>query len=183
MEWGTIVMAQESTMDEKNIKSNNGNMMHELKERVKELNCFYQITKVVNDSKLSIDEALQKIVNLMPPAWQFPEITCVRITLEGRKEFKTENYKKTEWTQESDIVVEEKKIGRLEVAYLEEKPHAAEGSFLLEERRLIDAIASLLGKFIEERRIKEELEQQRKRLDSKNNEGRGKRDCSDIKNP
>ena len=63
------------------------------------------------------------------------------------------------------MLVEEKKIGRLEVLYLEEKPHAADGPFLLEERRLIDAIAGLLGKFIEERRIKEELEQQRRRLD------------------
>ena len=102
-------MTPESTMDEKNNESMNGNMMHELKERVKELNCFYQITKVVNDSKLSIDEALQKIANLMPPAWQFPEITCIRITLEGRKEIRTENYKKTKWTQESDIIVDEKK--------------------------------------------------------------------------
>ena len=165
MEWELNEMTEEITMDDKIIESTNGNMMRELKERVKELNCFYQITKVVNDSKLSIDEALQKIVNLMPPAWQFPETTCVRINLEGRKEFKTEKYKKTKWTQESDILIEEKKIGRLEVAYLEEKPHAADGPFLLEERRLIDAIASLLGKFIEERRIKEELEQQRKRLD------------------
>jgi predicted nucleotidyltransferase len=142
----------------------NGSMMHELKERVKELNCFYRITKIVRNSKFSIDEALQKIIELVPPAWQFPDITCARIHLNGR-EFTTENYKKTKWMIESNIVVEEKKIGVLEVYYLEEKPQENEGSFLTEERRLIDAIADLLGKFIEERHIKEEFEQQRRRLD------------------
>ena len=143
----------------------NGNMIHELKERVKELNCFYRITRIVNDSKLSIDEALQKIVELIPSAWQFPDITCVRIVLDKRKEFKTENFKKTKWTLESNLVIDEKKIGALEIYYLEEKPITDEGSFLKEERRLIDAISGVVGKFIEERRIKEELDQQRRRLD------------------
>jgi predicted nucleotidyltransferase len=152
-------------MEEKKIESTNGNMIHELKERVKELNCFYRITKIVNDSKLSIDEALQKIVELIPSAWQYPEITCVRIFLDKRKEFRTENYKKTKWTLESNLIVDEKKIGILEVHYLEEKPLTDEGPFLLEERRLIDAISGVIGKFIEERHIKEELEQQRRRLD------------------
>jgi pyruvate,water dikinase len=152
-------------MDEKNIESMNGNMIHELKERVKELNCFYRITRIVNDSKLSIDEALQKIVELIPPAWQFPDITCVRIVLDKRKEFKTENFKKTKWMLESNLVADEKKIGILEIYYLEEKPITDEGPFLKEERRLIDAISGVVGKFIEERRIKEELDQQRRRLD------------------
>jgi len=158
-------MTQELIMDEKNNESMNGNMMHELKERVKELNCFYRITRIVNDSKLSIEEALQKIVELIPPAWQFPDITSVRIVLDKRKEFKTENFKKTKWSLESNLVIDEKKIGTLEIYYLEEKPISDEGPFLKEERRLIDAISAVVGKFIEERRIKEELDQQRRRLD------------------
>ncbi len=152
-------------MDEKKNETMNGNMMHELKERVKELNCFYRITRIVNDSKLSIEEALQKIVELIPSAWQYPEVTCVRIVLDKRKEFKTENFKKTKWSLESSLRVEEKKIGSLEIYYLEEKPITDEGPFLKEERRLIDAISAVVGKFIEERRIKEELDQQRRRLD------------------
>ena len=158
-------MTQEITMDEKHNESMNGNMMRELKERVKELNCFYQITRIVNDSKLSIEEALQKIVELIPQAWQFPDITCVRIVLDKRKEFKTENFKKTKWMLESNLVADEKKIGILEIYYLEEKPITDEGAFLKEERRLIGAISAVVGKFIEERRIKEELDQQRRRLD------------------
>jgi pyruvate,water dikinase len=144
--------------------ASNGTMIHELKERVKELNCFYRITKIIRNSKLSIDEALQEIVKVIPPAWQYPDQTCVRIYLEGR-EFKTDNFQATQWNQVSDLVVDEKKIGVLEIFYLEERPQANEGPFLTEERKLIDAIADLLSKFIEERRIKEELERQRQKLD------------------
>jgi pyruvate,water dikinase len=142
----------------------NGIMIHELKERVKELNCFYRITKIIRNSKLSIDEALQEIVKVIPPAWQYPDGTCVRICLEGR-EFKTDNFQDTAWKLDSQIIVDEKKIGVLEIYYLEEYPPANEGPFLTEERKLIDAIADLLSKFIEERRIKEELERQRQKLD------------------
>jgi hypothetical protein len=142
----------------------NGTMIHELKERVKELNCFYRITKIIRNNKLSIDEALQEIVKVIPPAWQYPDHTCVRIYLEAR-EFKTDNFRETEWKQESEIIVDEKKIGVLQVYYLEKLPEANEGPFLTEERKLIDAIADLLSKFIEERRIKEELERQRQKLD------------------
>jgi hypothetical protein len=144
--------------------ASNGTMIHELKERVKELNCFYRITKIIRNSKLSIDEALQEIVKVIPPAWQYPDQTCVRIYLEGR-EIKTDNFQITQWKQVSDLVVDEKKIGVLEIFYLEERPEANEGPFLTEERKLIDAIADLLSKFIEERRIKEELERQRQKLD------------------
>lgn len=143
----------------------NGTMMHELKERVKELNCFFRITKIIRNSKLSIDEALQQIVVLIPQAWQFPDISCARIKLNDKREFKTENFKKTQWILESDIIAEDKKIGVLEVCYLEKKPQTDENPFLSEELRLIDAIADILGKFIEERQIKEELEKQRKKLD------------------
>jgi len=143
--------------------ASNGTMIHELKERVKELNCFYRITKIVRNSKLSTDEALQEVVKVIPPAWQHPVYTCARITLNGR-EFQTENFQKTQWVLGSDIAIDDTKIGILEVYYLEECSLENEGPFLTEERKLIDAIADLLGKFIEERRIKEELEQSRKKL-------------------
>jgi hypothetical protein len=140
--------------------------MNELKERVKELNCFYRITNIVKNSKLSTDEALQQIVEEMPPAWQYPQATCSQIALHGGKKFRTPNFQETEWVLLSNIVVDDKKIGSLEVYYLEQKPPTDEGPFLIEERRLIDAVADLIGQFIEERHVKEELKHQRKKLDT-----------------
>jgi hypothetical protein len=51
----------------------------------------------------------------------------------------------TTWKQIEAIIVNGKKIGTLEVCYLEEKSHAYEGPFLKEERFLIHGIAERLG--------------------------------------
>jgi len=122
----------------------------ELEERIKELNCFYKISEIVNDDSLSLDEAFQKIVETLPPSWQYPDITSARIKIRG-KEYTTENFEKTEWMQTSDITVKRKKIGEISVVYHEERSERDEGPFLEEERRLIDTLADLIGSFIQEK--------------------------------
>ena len=138
-----------------------------LKERVKELNCLYGLTNIVKNKNIKFDESLQKIVDLIPPSWQYPDITCARIIL-GDKEYKTKNFKVTKWSQVSDILYDDKKIGEIEVYYLDERPDIDEGPFLIDERRLIDAISDLLGKYIGESKIKKELDKVEKIIKSKN---------------
>jgi len=140
----------------KNNKQSNNSHIDKLKERVKELDCLYGLTEIVKNKHLSKNEVLQKIIKLIPPAWQYPNITCSRLILDGDV-YKTKNFKETKWSQVSNVIVDDKKVGTLEVYYLEEKPQMDEGPFLIEERRLIDAISDLLGKFIEENKIKEAL--------------------------
>ena len=53
--------------------------MSELAERVKELNCLFEISRLVEKRKLTLDEILQGIVDLIPSAWQYPDITCAKI--------------------------------------------------------------------------------------------------------
>jgi predicted nucleotidyltransferase len=145
-------------------KYNEDHEIDALKERVKELHCLYNLTNIVKDKALSFEDSIQKILDLIPPAWQYPEITCARIIIEG-KEYKTKNFKVTKWNQISNIISDDKKIGSLEVYYLEERPEIDEGPFFIDERRLIDAIADLLGNYISESHVKQELEKQRKKLD------------------
>ncbi len=150
-------------MNKKSIEKNIGNKVskhhvNELLERVKELNCLYGLTDIVKDKTLSMDEAIKKIIELIPPAWHYPDITCARITVDNQ-EYKNDNFKETKWSQISNIILDDKKIGILEVYYLEEKPQLDEGPFLIEERRLIDAISDLLGRYIGESRIKKELKE------------------------
>jgi len=144
------------TKGKKNTISSSHHQMDKLKERVKELDCLYGLTSIVKDRNLTKDEALQKIIALIPPAWQYPDITCTRIAIDD-KEYKTNNFKEAKWSQVSNIILDDKKIGVLEVYYLEEKPQLDEGPFLIEERRLIDAISDLLGKYVGESRIKDAL--------------------------
>lgn len=122
--------------------------VNELRERVKELNCLYAISKLLEEEHDSLEEVFKGVVDLIPPGWQYPEITCARITF-GDTEVKTENFRETEWVQKKEIFTDGGICGTLEVGYLEKRPERYEGPFLREERLLIQGIAEKLGKIIE----------------------------------
>jgi len=138
----------------------------QLNERVKELNCLYSTSNLIEKQDISIEEILQGTVELIPPAWQYPKITCARAVL-GDLKFKTNNFQETIWKQASDIIVHGDPVGRLEVYYLEEKPERNGGPFLAEERSLINAVAERLGKIIERRRAEEKIQKLNRSLKAK----------------
>jgi PAS domain S-box-containing protein len=140
-------------------------LAQELRERVKELNCLYGISKLAGRSGYSLEEILQGTVELIPPAWRYPEITCARILLDGQ-EYGTENFRDTAWKQTSTIFVQGKPAGRVEICYLEERPRRDEGSFLLEERTLLNAIAERLGRITERKHVEEALRSSQQFLQS-----------------
>lgn len=136
----------------------------DLGERVKELNCLYGISNLVETPGISLDEILQGTADLIPPAWQYAEITCARITLKGQ-EFSTKNYLESPWQQAADILVHGERCGRVQVGYLQERPlsdsaSGSEGPFQKEERNLINAIAELLGGIAERMRAEQHVRQQ-----------------------
>ena len=49
---------------------------HDLGERVKELKCLYGISNLVHRPDISLEEMPQGTVDLIPPGWQYPEVTC-----------------------------------------------------------------------------------------------------------
>jgi len=136
---------------------------HDLGERIKELNCLYNISHLVEKPDISLEETLQETVDLIPLSWQYPEITCARLILQDQT-FTTDNFNETVWKQASDIMVHGERIGTLEVVCLEERPGSDEGPFLKEERSLINAIVRRLGKVIERKQAEEALKQERDNL-------------------
>jgi diguanylate cyclase (GGDEF)-like protein/PAS domain S-box-containing protein len=127
-----------------------------LKERFKELNCLYSISALIELPDIPLEELLKKTIYLLPPAWQFPEITEARITLEGQI-FQTEHFRETSWMQSQKIMVHGNPAGQIDVCYLKERPINDEGPFLIEERQLIKAIAQRLGRVIERKKAEEAL--------------------------
>lgn len=121
-----------------------------LRERVKELTCLYGISRTTQLSGVALDEALQRIVDLLPPAWQFPEIARGRIVLD-RRTFTTEGFREARYRQAADLVIKGRPRGLVEVVYTEERPEFAEGPFLTEERSLIDTIAREVAALVERR--------------------------------
>ena len=136
-----------------------------LQERVKELNCLYGISKIVEKSDISLDETLQLIVELIPSAWQYPDIACARVILDG-KHFETRNFKKTKWIQSVDLGINGNIAGRVEVGYLRKKPEKDEGPFLKEERNLLNVIGERLAKIIERKRAEAALKSSHRQLRS-----------------
>ncbi len=127
--------------------------MEKLNKRVKELDCHYRLSSLKSNS---MEDLLQQTVEILPPAWQHSDKACARIILDG-KTYKTENFRQTQWKLASNLLLNGKLAGVVEVFYLEQLPQANEDPFLIEEKNLLDVIAIRISKIVERVRGKEAL--------------------------
>jgi len=135
-----------------------------IQERTKELSCLYGVSKIA-ETATSTEVMIKEIVNLIPPGWQYPDITSARIIFNSNK-YLSENFQESAWIQTAEIFVFQQPLGFIEVFYHEEMPVKEEGPFLKEERVLINAVAETTGKFIERLRAGKALrESEEKYLD------------------
>jgi len=136
--------------------NNDQKLASRLKERIKELECLYEISKLqISMPNSSLNYIFKKILQITVKAWQYPEITQVRIVYDEQC-FQTNNFKDCVNFQRADIVVGGFSRGFIEVCYIIEKPTVGEGPFLIEERSLLDALAYELSLIIERYESKEE---------------------------
>ena len=119
-----------------------------LNDRVKELNCLFSISRLVEQRDLSLDAILQGVVNLIPNAMQYQDIACAKIMLNGQ-EFKTKYFKSSPWQLDCSIKVAGQPAGKLTVAYLEQISTPPEDLFLIEEQNLLEVISERVGKIVE----------------------------------
>ncbi len=119
-------------------------LLASLQERAKELNCLYEVEQVLGQLDLPLEQAFQAVVQAIPPGWQYPDVCSARIEY-GERVFQCADFAMTPWVQSAQITVQDEAVGRIHVAYLEERPREAIGPFLTEEERLIRTIAERLG--------------------------------------
>ncbi len=122
-------------------------LLASLQERAKELNCLYEVEQVLARLELPVEEALQTVVDAIPPGWQYPDICRVRIEL-GDRIVQSPDFQLTRWMLTADVMVQDDVAGTLQLCYLEERPREDQGPFLKEEERLIRTIAERIGHFI-----------------------------------
>ncbi|MCP4139303.1 MAG: diguanylate cyclase [Chloroflexi bacterium] len=132
---------------------------YDLDGRVKELNCLYGISHLFETPDISLERILQGTVELLPPAWHYPQITCARI-IYGKQEFRTTGFEETIWKQAAMINVSGEQVGAVEVYYREENSESDAGVFLKEKRSLIDEVTERLGDIIERMEMEGKLRQQ-----------------------
>ncbi len=134
-----------------------------LRERVKELTCLYGIAQLAEDRSLPREEVCRRIVELLPPAWQYPENAQARIHLDEQT-YATPGFRESRFQQSAPIVTRERQRGTVDVVYLDEMPEFAGGVFLNEEKKLIDAVARELALIVERREAEEERARLRRQL-------------------
>jgi hypothetical protein len=115
-------------------------------ERIKELRAINKTSQIIALGR-PIEETLQKICNILPASWQYPQLAAARISYEG-KAYSSPRFKETPWVQHEAFVTIGNKKGRVELVYLQEVPAAYEGPFLKEERNLIINIARLIAGYL-----------------------------------
>jgi len=150
------VVERKQSEDEQNA------LLRKLEQRVKELTSLYEVAGSVRRFEKRA-ELFNNIASLIIPAWQYPEIARVRVFFDG-KEYAPVPFARTPWKQSSDIVVDGKVFGSIEVYYLEERPDSDEGPFLDEERKLLDELAHLLGEAFERKWVHKEIAHSQKQL-------------------
>ncbi len=126
-----------------------------LTERVKELTCLYGMAQIASQPDMSLEEIIQGIVELLPPAWQYPEIAFARIILDGIS-YTTQGFCECRQKQTAKIIAEGMPRGIVELVYVEKKQDLDEGPFLKEERNLIDAVARQVASVVERRQAEQD---------------------------
>ncbi len=116
-----------------------------LKERIKELNCFYKMSQIIDEFKHSKLDILKRIVMILPPAFQHPEITSAKITLRDQSYY-SNNFNSSDIKLYNNIYINEDVVGDVSVYYKDLNHNV---SFIKEEERLLSSIAERLGKVLE----------------------------------
>ncbi|HUT97523.1 MAG TPA: ATP-binding protein [bacterium] len=138
-----------------------------LRERVKELSCLYEIDELVQQQGVMLDDLLQGIVELMPPAWQYPDMASARLVVDKRS-YESSNFNDQGSSLRSDIVCGDEERGFVELVYSGGEDVLETALFLEEEHNLIDSIAQHISIILERRRTEEDkrvLEEQLRHAD------------------
>jgi signal transduction histidine kinase len=134
------------------------NILHKLQERIKELTALHAAARILQDDSQTPEEIVKRITWLLPPAWQYPEITVARIIFDDIN-CSTSGFRESRWNQKAHFSTKTDRSGSIEIYYLEERPESDEGPFLGEERDLIESLADMLGSYFQRRQADLELRQ------------------------
>jgi hypothetical protein len=124
-----------------------------LDERIKELNCLFEIEEILNKTELSIEDVLAQTAQIIKNGMRYSEICVVEIVYQESK-FKTGKIKQTPWMIKKDIIIQDRKVGWIKVLYTEQILDETGHDFLPEEIKTIESIAVRLSHYIMYQKLK-----------------------------
>lgn len=163
--WSKVFMSLLDITETRKAQDAQKALLQELHERVKELHCLYGVSQLMAQQGNSLDDVLQRTVELIPAAMQRPEATCARIVFDGR-EYKTDNFRDTSHKLTSAIQVPTGEV-TLEVCCLGRRPRQVTRLFIPQEAALLDTVSRELKNVIEARCAEESLRKARDDLEAR----------------
>jgi PAS domain S-box-containing protein len=132
----------------------------ELRERIRELQCLYRVLELTTNETRPIEAICADVAATLPASLQYGEHAVARITIDG-SEHRSAGWRPPVRALSAPVRAEGKQIGEVEIGYPETPPAALPGQdpFLAEERTLIEAVGTHVGRMIHTRRIGETLRQ------------------------
>jgi len=163
-------------IDQLNQKNDFHKLLNENKERLKELACINETTKIIKEGK-SIEETLQKITLRLPRAWQYQNDTVARIIFGGH-EYHSPGFSETDWLQKQTFQTIDGEEGVIEIYYTKKHPILFEGPFLKEERDLILNLSNLILGFLNSNKAKEIIGKHDKKKEESNKSSEIRKDLN-----
>ncbi|MDD2331376.1 MAG: ATP-binding protein [Candidatus Cloacimonetes bacterium] len=143
-------------MNESNIQhtTDNTDYIALLTERIKELSCLYQIAEISNNPEFSLKEILSQIVQVIPPAMQYPYLASAKLFIDGDT-FTSAVFSPSNIFISEEIVAGYQPRGIIEVFYQSSDDCTAPLTFLPEEHKLCKTISQQIALILERKQIEE----------------------------
>ena len=124
----------------------------QLKERIKELECLYEISTIINQSEGNVNSTFEEICLSLKKAWRFPHSAIVELKVEEYHIFTDSLPPKTVF-QYAKILIFKQEMGYIKVHY--PSPQFTQDNFLTEELILLFTIANDINGYYEKHLNKE----------------------------
>lgn len=127
----------------------------QLRERVKELKCLYELSRIAWEADNNISAIISKTLTILPAAMQYPQLTEASIVLDGETTA-TKGYKLAKRLISFPLLPGTTKRGAVAVGYKSPKGGGDIPSFLPEEKKLMKMVARELSLIIKRAEAEEE---------------------------
>jgi signal transduction histidine kinase len=129
-----------------------------LKERIKELNCLYALSKAAWEAEYDIPAIVSKTLEILPKAMQHQLLAEASITVNGLT-YSSNHFNKCKYVIDSPLTLDKKNYGKVSVGYRAERSRAATKlSFLSEEKNMLKAVSRELSLFIKRAAVEADKE-------------------------
>lgn len=120
-----------------------------LKKRMRELECLHAISKLLVENGDDKEAVFEGIVNIVPLAFQVPELTCCQLIYHDKSYGKSSG-SNLPFTLRQSINVQDKEVGMLEISYKDRT--LINTPFLTEELEIVETIGNQVEDYLKQRR-------------------------------